>query len=263
MKHFLIMLLFFIATFKLFPYDTLNIVFSRVIGSENYKKYCTYLKSVYPNINCINAYGTAIEDVPKLFNNAFGLVLTGGPDLNPSYYGKEKDSSLCEIDSYRDSLEFKLLDIAFHKKIPIFAICRGEQVLNVYLGGSLYPDIPTYLPSQVTHRCDNKQSGCFHVVYIDKNSRFYKWLGVDSVLVNSFHHQGVDRLASELQPSAFSTDGLVEAYEWKDANKEPFFIAVQWHPERMAPENTISRKLAETFIKKVLEYKQIKFNQKK
>lgn len=243
--------------------DTLNIIFSKAVGSEKYQKYCLYLKNVNPKINCINAFGLQVEDLPSIIENADGLVLTGGPDVNPKYYGREEDSSLCDVDNYRDSLEFALLEYAFEKKMPIFAICRGEQVLNVFLKGTLYPDIPTHFPSSIVHKCKDPNSQCLHWVKIDKNSRLYQWLGQDSILVNSFHHQGVERLAKDVIPVAFAEDGLIEAYEWKNPLQEPFFIAVQWHPERMDPEDRTSKTLAETFLEKVKEYKKTKMFQKK
>jgi len=256
----LVYLIFFILTFKSFSSDSLNIIFSKIVGTENYLKYCSYLKSINSKLKCINAYGTQINEVPKLFDNAYGLVLTGGPDVNPRYYGKPQDSSLCEVDDYRDSLEFKLLEYAFEYKIPIFAICRGEQILNVFLNGTLYPDIPTYFPSDVIHRCDkpNDKANCLHIVYISKESQLFKLLNEDSIIVNSFHHQGVEKLGTGLKAVAKSPEGLIEAYEWEDPNNNQFILAVQWHPERMENTNFVSKKLGEYFIEHVLKYKRAK-----
>ncbi|ROL58187.1 gamma-glutamyl-gamma-aminobutyrate hydrolase family protein [Bacteroidetes/Chlorobi group bacterium Naka2016] len=255
----LLFLFFLVCCMKLNLYgnDTLNILFSKSIGSENYNKYCSYIKAINPNINCINAYGLKLEEIASTFQNIDGLVLTGGPDVNPKYYQKEQDSSLCNVDDYRDSLEFLLLELAFKNNIPIFAICRGEQILNVYLGGTLYPDIPTYFPSETVHRCENPNSQCFHWVYLEKNSNLYKLIGQDSILVNSFHHQGVEKLGKGLVPTAFSKEGLIEAYEWKDSSMKPYFLAVQWHPERLGIEDIASRKLAEEFLRKVIERKTV------
>ncbi len=243
--------------------DSLIIVFSKIIGSENYSKYCTYLKSINPKAKCINAYGLSLNEVEEIIKKADGLVLTGGPDVNPSFYGKAQDSNLCEVDNYRDSLEFKLLDFAFKMEIPIFAICRGHQLLNVYLGGTLYPDIPTYFPSGISHRCDTIPNKCFHMVYVNRESDFFKMVELDSFQVNSFHHQGVEKLAKGLQPTAHSPDGLIEAFEWEKPNSKPFFIAVQWHPERLALENPISKILGQNFIKKVIERKSFKLKRNK
>lgn len=250
-----IVILTFLLPTLVFSSDTLNVLFSKTIGSENYSKYCLYIKQNYPKINCINAYGSELEEIASILPKIDGLVLTGGPDVNPKYYGKDHDSLLCEIDDYRDTLEFLLIDYAFQKQIPIFAICRGAQILNVYLGGTLYADLPTYLPSEIVHRCNNSTENCLHPIYLDTNSYFYSWIGKDTIIVNSYHHQGVEKLGRGLKPVAFSPDGLVEAYEWDNSQNRPFIIAVQWHPERLGNENQVSKILAEKFINKIIEHK--------
>ncbi|MCX7909070.1 MAG: gamma-glutamyl-gamma-aminobutyrate hydrolase family protein [Ignavibacteria bacterium] len=249
------LLLIIFAQISLSANDSLLIVFSKIVGSENYSKYCSYLKTINPNVSCIDAYGTKVSEIPNLLKRADGLVLTGGPDINPKYYGREEDSLLCEVDNYRDSIEFVLLELAFKMELPIFSICRGGQILNVFLNGTLYPDIPTYFPSEVKHRCENPNDQCLHTVYINKQSMFYNWVKEDSIIVNSFHHQGVEKLGKGLRPTAISRDGLIEAYEWENLERKPFFFAVQWHPERLGIENPVSKKLAEVFLEKVMEYK--------
>ncbi len=234
--------------------DSLRIVFSKAVGSENYKKYCQYLQNIYPDINCVNAFGWRIEEIDSLFDGVDGLVLTGGVDVNPRYYGRSGDSSLCEIDDYRDSLEFKLIKLAIEKGIPIYAICRGEQILNVFLGGTLYPDIPTYKHNAVQHSCGNAVL-CVHPVIIDKESNLYKLVEQDTILVNSFHHQGVERLANGLKPVAFAEDGLIESYEWENPEGKPFFIAVQWHPERLDTKDPTAFGLGKKFIEEVIRRK--------
>ncbi len=243
--------------------DTLVIVFSKSEGSENYLKYCSYLKSLNPYIKCINAYTYQLDSLFDLCKEAHGLVLTGGPDVNPKYYGREEDSILCEIDNRRDSIEFRLIEYALKLKIPIFAICRGAQILNVYLGGTLYPDIPSYYPSNVPHKCNNTKSQCFHKVILNRGTVLYDVIKEDTILVNSFHHQAVEKLADGLKISSTSVDGLIESYEWEEPAREPFFIAVQWHPERLYPENSSSRILGLLFLEKVAEYKKVKFKENK
>ncbi|MFN3782104.1 MAG: gamma-glutamyl-gamma-aminobutyrate hydrolase family protein, partial [Candidatus Kapaibacteriota bacterium] len=203
------------------------------------------------------------DELYDLCKDAHGLVLTGGPDVNPKYYGREEDSTLCEIDNKRDSYEFRLLEYAFQFKIPIFAICRGAQILNIYLGGTLYPDIPTYFPSNITHKCNSPNNQCFHKIILNKATVLYDVLKEDTILVNSFHHQGVEKLADGLKISSTSLDGLIESYEWENPLREPFFIAVQWHPERLFPENTSSKILGLMFLEKVAEYKKSKFTKNK
>lgn len=231
--------------------DTLRIVFSKVIGGENYKKYISFFQSIYPQFIGINAYGFEINKLYSVLGDFDGLVLTGGPDVHPKYYNRSEDSIFCEIDPYRDSLEIKLLDIAFERNLPIFAICRGEQIMNVYLGGSLYPDLETFSSEDTRHLCPESRNQCEHLVLIDTSSAFYKTVQQPSFLVNSYHHQGVDKLGKGLKAVAWSTDGLIEAYEWEIPNTKPFFIAVQWHPERLGIADIVSRKLATKFFEEV------------
>lgn len=231
--------------------DTLRIVFSKAIGSENYNKYIPFFQGIYPQFIGINAYGLEVNKLNSVLGDFDGLVLTGGPDVHPKIYNRPEDSVFCEIDPYRDSLEFKLLDIAFERRLPIFAICRGEQILNVYLGGSLYPDLETFSSGGIQHLCPESENQSKHLVLVDTSSYFYKIVQLNSFLVNSCHHQGVNKLAKDLKAVAWSLDGLIEAYEWEIPNAKPFFIAIQWHPERLGIADSVSRKLATKFIEEV------------
>lgn len=256
MKLFFLSKIFFVFAFvSLFSEDSLRIVFSKGIGSENYSKYFSFLQATQPSIISINAYGLDIDKLDSALGDFDGLVLTGGPDIHPKFYGQEKDTPFCEIDLYRDSLEFKLLDIAFRKKLPILAICRGEQILNVYLGGTLYPDISTFAPGNVRHRCDENGAQCLHQVYVDNKSLFYQIVSMDSFNVNSFHHQAVATLGKNLRAVARSSDGLIESFEWVEPLDKPFFIAVQWHLERLGITDKVSFKLSKWFLEEVRKRK--------
>ncbi len=248
-------ILIFFVTIQVLGQDSLRIVFSKIVGSENYRKYCQYLSGIYPKIDCRNAFGLKLEKIDSVFKDADGLVLTGGVDVNPRYYGRSEDSSLCEVDDYRDSLEFQLIKLAFERNLPIYAICRGEQILNVYLGGTLLPDIPTYRPNAIQHSCGNGKP-CKHLVFVEKESNFYRLIGRDTFSVNSFHHQAVERLANDLKAVVFSEDGIIEAYEWENPDGKPFLIAVQWHPERLTPNDPVALTLGKKFIEEVLRRKQ-------
>lgn len=256
-KIILTYLIFTLSIFATLGSDTLKIIFSRSIGSENYLKYPKYIQNAYENIISENAYGKKIDELEELLKDADGLVLTGGPDVHPRFYNQEQDTSFCEIDSYRDSLEFALLAIAFQKQIPIFAICRGLQILNIYLGGSLYPDIPTFLGTNVEHRCKNPTNQCFQNIKILPNTKLYQWIARDSIKVNTFHHQGINKLADGVKPSSIALDGLIESFEWIEPARKPFFIAVQWHPERLE-NDTVSKILVNQFIQSVIEYRKNK-----
>lgn len=248
--------LIFLAIIVLFACQTekskhLTIGISKGIGGAGYLQYTTWLKSLDSTIEIENFYGFSIDSAKKLLKKCDGLLLSGGPDVHPNFYGKPEYDSLCEIDNYRDTLEFALIKSALDNKMPIMGICRGFQILNVALGGQLYADIPTQLSQSVRHRCENKDS-CLHkinFIAFDENLDFMK-NHLNNIIVNSNHHQGVSYLAEVLQPLAISDDGLIEAFSWKNPKGKSFLLAVQWHPERLSKINpNLSDSLGIRFLK--------------
>ena len=161
----------------------------------------------------------AVETVRKLD----GIIFSGGPDLDPSYYGETIWNETVEVDTLRDCSDVLLMRVALASGKPILGICRGGQLLNVVLGGSLYQDIPTQMDTLVIHG-----GGSRHRIGVEKESVLYRLFGQDSLTVNSYHHQGVKREAPGIRVTARAEDGLVEAYEYGDR-----LIAVQFHPEAM------------------------------
>lgn len=161
----------------------------------------------------------AVELVRKLD----GIVFSGGPDLDPSYYGETVWNETVEVDTLRDCSDLLLMKVALASGKPILGICRGGQLLNVVLGGSLYQDIPTQVDTLVVHG-----GGARHRIGVEKESVLYRLFGQDSLTVNSYHHQGVKREAPGIRVTARADDGLVEAYEYDDR-----LVAVQFHPEAM------------------------------
>jgi putative glutamine amidotransferase len=216
-----------------------------------------------------------------------GLVLTGGGDIDPSLYGNADKEKYCkDIDPGRDSLENALTGEALARKIPILGICRGEQMLNVFFGGSLIRDIPlekklkdgatdemilaiaestvadhfaekklpvTKEPAAVIHQCDDYLH-CYHSVRLDSASLLYSIMGIDTGFVTTNHHQAAKMLGKGLRKNAQSADGIVEGIEWTDARGKSFMIGVQWHPERMDTSNAFSGKLLQRFIAEAKKY---------
>lgn len=155
-----------------------------------------------------------------------GLLLTGGWDINPALYSQPRHATVKTIDDVRDSTELAAIEVAMRRRIPIFAICRGIQILNVALGGSLVQDIPTWSqslaePDRLGH------SGTQHDIAIAPGSMLGGLWG-DRVAVNSRHHQAIDKLADGLAVTARSADGIVEAVESTEGYP---LLAVQCHPE--------------------------------
>jgi putative glutamine amidotransferase len=163
-----------------------------------------------------------------------GILLPGGGDIAPAEYGgDEMDETVRSIDLDRDALELWLARYAAKSETPLLAICRGLQVVNVALGGTLYEDIYRSMPGAIVHDYNsrNERDYLAHEVRVEDDSRLAHVLAANgSLRVNSLHHQGIRRLAPGLAPVATSPDGLIEAVELPD---HPFAVAVQWHPEAM------------------------------
>jgi putative glutamine amidotransferase len=159
-----------------------------------------------------------------------------------------EDTVLCgSIDYFRDTLEFALIEKAKEMEMPILGICRGLQIFNIYHGGSLYADIPSQLDTLVRHRCPDTYD-CFHEVSIVDGSSLHSTSGLTTGTVNSNHHQGIRRIGKGIRPIARTGEGLIEAIEYEDHGNMPFFMGVQWHPERMDISNPLCLPIAMYFI---------------
>lgn len=159
-----------------------------------------------------------------------GLMLVGGADVDPANYGETPLNDTVSPGPRRDALELALLHSALDQGLPVLAICRGHQVLNVALGGALWQDLPTQQPEGLRHRQAGEPHTIGHNVQIAPDSLLHRIVGSERLGVNSFHHQAVRTLGRGLRPTAWSADGLVEALE---VPSHPFVLGVQWHPEEM------------------------------
>jgi len=223
---------------------------TRIAVSKTSSSYEAWLRKADPDVETVNMYGLGIGPALRILSSCSGLLLTGGGDVYPGDYGKQGELSRCEeIDRYRDSLEFALIRKAFVLGIPVFGICRGEQVLNVALGGTLFTDIPTDLDTIVKHRCPHGSAGCMHQVMIEPNSLLFQITGVHSGAVNSYHHQAVERTGPGVKVTARAQNGVVEAIEKDGSAGAPFIMGVQWHPERLEQNPVLSLTLAKYFLK--------------
>lgn len=172
-----------------------------------------------------------------------GLVLTGGVDVAPELYGDWADETV-RTDSARDGVEFKLIDRAVKKSLPILGICRGLQVLNVYFGGTLIVDLEKYHGRN--HKAISKDEDRHHGVRLFKESHLMKFIRQETGEVNSAHHQAADRIGSGLKLAARAEDGTVEAIEGND-DLPSRIISVQWHPERIPFENPFAHGVLDLF----------------
>ena len=160
-----------------------------------------------------------------------GLIMTGGADIHPSFYGQIVLERCGEIDEERDGFEVELIHVARDRDLPLLGICRGLQVLNVALGGSLYQDLSYRQGTDPAHMSPRERRGDpAHPIAIVAGSRLADILGARELPVTSTHHQIIRDLAPELAVSAVAPDGVIEGLEGPGR----FLLAVQWHPERMA-----------------------------
>lgn len=202
----------------------------------------------------------AITDITILRNmvkNLDGLVLTGGEDVDPSYYGEKAIPNMNEVDSIRDIYDLVLLKLATDRNIPILGICRGEQIINVAYGGTLYQDIPTQVQDKsIKHKQSEPREKGTHMISIASGSQLHKILNVSEVSTNTFHHQAVKKVAPNFKIVAGTSDGVVEAIE---AYPNRSIMGVQWHPEgHVLGGDTIMLKLFDFIVSESSKYHKAK-----
>jgi putative glutamine amidotransferase len=171
-----------------------------------------------------------LASAESLLEHVDGLVLTGGADVNPTLYGELPHPRLGAVSDIRDRWEIALVGAARKRALPLLAICRGAQILNVALGGTLFQDLPSQHPSEINHDPDRPRSSRSHSVELQGESRLARAVGSTHIDVNSVHHQSILRVANELRVVATAPDGVIEAVE--AAAESPWWcVGVQWHPE--------------------------------
>jgi putative glutamine amidotransferase len=182
----------------------------------------------------------------RLFEMATGLVLSGGEDVDPSRYG-QAPAGARTVSPERDSMEIALLGRALERRIPVLAICRGIQLLNVALGGTLFQDLFSQRGQDIDHDRYREFDGHIHSIRTDGARLLAGVFEVAEFVQNSAHHQGIQTLAPQLTAVAWAADGLVEAVEYR-ADGAAWTCGVQWHPERKVSESTgTNRRLFEAF----------------
>lgn len=172
-----------------------------------------------------------IELIEPLLDEVAGICLSGGPDLHPRAYGQEPDQHLGPTEPDLDRFELAIASAADQRDIPMLAICRGTQALNVVRGGTLVQHLPDHEPSDeqpVPHRQQTPGSEPSHRVAIEPGSLLAATIGAEAADVNSFHHQAIDRLGRDLVATAWAGDGTIEAVEDRSRS---FLVGVQWHAE--------------------------------
>ena len=174
------------------------------------------------------------EDAVSYAETIDALLIPGGSDINPSYYHEEMLPQVKPVPQERSDFEISLLKAVMKLNKPVLGICYGMQLINVAANGTLYQDIDTQFSSDINHRKG------YHKIFIQENG----FLKKGEFSINSTHHQAVKKLGKGLEGFAFSSDNLIEAFYAKDY---PFFMGVQWHPERLL-EDSLSLELFRLFI---------------
>jgi putative glutamine amidotransferase len=170
-----------------------------------------------------------------------GVVLTGGGDVDPARFGQSRHPTVSDVSDARDTLEIDLTHYALEHRLPLLAICRGIQVLNVALGGTLHQDIASDFEPSIVHSQKERRHRPTHRVKLEDGTRLARILGASEVEVNSFHHQALARLGEGLRAVAWSPDGIVEGVEMAEARG--LVIGVQWHPEDLVGHDPAARSL--------------------
>jgi len=234
--------------------NTVKVAFSKGSPEDKYKQYFVYIQQADKDVECVDMSLFKGAEAEKELAACAGLVLTGGPDIYPGLYKKENQLSKCEkVDRVRDGQELQLIRKALELKIPIFAICRGAQLMNVSQGGNLIVDISSDYSTRVTHRLMGEQKAS-HEISIMPKTLLADIVKTNKGTVNSFHHQAVDILSSVFVPWAKAPDDIIEAFGWKEPAGKSFLMAVQWHPERMMDDELFAKKLVSKFMEEVNAY---------
>jgi len=185
------------------------------------------------------------ETLRGIYERLDGLLLPGGGDMRPHIYGAETHPLTDNFDDPRDAAELKLTRWAVDDDLPVFGICRGHQVVNVALGGTLIQDVPSEVGTDTAHNVTVPRNALAHAVQVDPGSRLASILGATSVKVNSLHHQSVAQAAPGACVTAYAPDGVVEALEVPDKR---FVLSVQWHPEDLYQDDPAMKRLFKAFV---------------
>ena len=224
----------------------------KIAISKSNSKFVYYVKWVEDNnqpYTVLDWDKNNFEDI----KDCSSLLLTGGADIYPEFYSDWSETSISnnnpanEYFPERDGFEFKLIDYAIDSNMPVLGICRGMQLINCRLNGSLINDIETI--RGVNHRKIADNEDRYHRVNVKIGTLLSEITGEQSGIINSSHHQGIDRVGEGLKISARSSDGIIEGLEWDESGGKPFLLAIQWHPERMNDKSSpFTRNIIERFI---------------
>ena len=188
---------------------------------------------------------TDYKIIQRLVENFDGFLLTGGQDVSPKLYGEEILSECGQINQQRDKMEQILIKQVIELDKPMLGICRGIQILNAVLGGTLYQDLPMQYSSEIDHHMTPPYDRVVHKVILNEETPLYSILNVKEIGVNSYHHQAIKDLSEKLEIAAVSEDGIIEGVYMPG---KKFVLATQWHPELSYLKDENSMKIFNAFV---------------
>ena len=183
--------------------------------------------------------------IKKMIENVNGVIMTGGVDIHPFRFNEEPKPKIGEISKERDDFDFLIMKHAFEKNKPIFGICRGIQLINVFFGGTLIQDINSQKNTNILHSQTAPRDIATHKIKIKKDSVIFDIFG-KSAEVNSFHHQAIGKLSKDFKITSVANDGIIESIEFK--KKDRFILGVQWHPECMTEKDEKMQNIFSMFV---------------
>ncbi|GAB1456169.1 MAG: gamma-glutamyl-gamma-aminobutyrate hydrolase family protein [Spirochaetia bacterium] len=238
-------------------YQTLNINYTYSVSAAG------GLALTLPGASALSGFNsadtTSIDDNARTYIQGLdALILSGGGDVSATMYGEQPSRAMSRMDSDRDRWELALFSAAMEKDMPVLGICRGCQVINVAMGGTLHQDIASEIPSASGHSFDVPMDEPAHHIDIIPGTRLEPMFTLARPLVNSFHHQAIKKIASGLLVSARSPDGIIEAVESDDPDR--FIVAVQFHPEGMTRRFPAFLGLFRALVKAAGDYRVIRLS---
>ena len=207
----------------------------------------TYIKAIekFGGSPILLPYVERDESIDAFVSLCDGFLFTGGADVDPRRYGEEIKATCGEIHEYRDDIEFRSFKKIYETKKPIMAICRGAQLVNAALGGTLYQDIPTEIIPCIPHKQTEPKDSHSHEVNVIDGTPLKALANSNRVRINSFHHQALKTLGDGIAVMATADDGVIEAVY---STKHPYLRAYQWHPERLFCADALNRAVFTDFV---------------
>ena len=223
-------------------------VFAEVDLEQNTKVQNAYIRAIEESggIPILLPYVKDTDTMNHFVNLCDGFFFTGGADIDPQRYEEKAKATCGEIQVNRDELEFKVFQVVINTSKPILAVCRGAQLVNVALGGTLYQDIPSEIPTQISHRQNEPKFSPSHSIIVLENTPLFRLMEKERIPANSFHHQAIKTLGDGLEVMALADDNIVEAFY---LTEERYIRAYQWHPERLYETDIYNRRIFDDFIK--------------